>query len=214
MQEKFSKILEIMDKTYPSAGTALKYNTPFELLVAVILSAQCTDQQVNRITAGLFKKYNTPQQFAALSPAELAKEIKSCGLYRNKSKYIVEASRAIIARHVGQVPRSRAELEALPGVGRKTAGVVAGVAFGVGVLPVDTHVQRVARRLNLSVAKDPSNIEEDLSAYVLPHKRMAVHHRFIAHGRQTCSARRPACGSCCLKEFCCYPAKEGENLCT
>ncbi|OPX86605.1 MAG: Endonuclease III [Pelotomaculum sp. PtaB.Bin104] len=210
-QEEFDKILERLAKAYPGAGPALKFNTPFELLVAVILSAQCTDKQVNRTTAGLFKKYNTPQQFAALSPEELAEEIKGCGLYRNKSKYIIEAARAIVERHNGRVPQSRAGLEALPGVGRKTAGVVAGVAFGASALPVDTHVHRVARRLNLSLAKDPSKVEEDLAAYVLPQERMAVHHRLIAHGRQTCAARRPACGCCCLKELCRYPAKEGEQ---
>ncbi|MDD3653856.1 MAG: endonuclease III [Desulfotomaculaceae bacterium] len=213
-KEKFAKILEMMGKAYPGAGPDLKYNTPFELLVAVILSAQCTDQQVNRVTAGLFIKYNTPQQFAALSPEDLAEEIKGCGLYRNKSKYIIQAFRAIIDRYAGQVPHSRTELEALPGVGRKTAGVIAGLAFGAGVLPVDTHVQRIARRLNLSEAKDPSRVEEDLSAYILPRQRMAAHHRFIAHGRQTCTARRPACSSCCLTEFCRYPAKKGEHSCT
>jgi endonuclease-3 len=191
----------------------LKYNTPFELLVAVILSAQCTDKQVNQVTAGLFEKYHTPQQYAVLSPAELAEEIKGCGLYRNKSKYIIEASRAIVTKHAGQVPRSRTMLEELPGVGWKTAGVVAGLAFGASALPVDTHVQRVARRLNLSVAKDPSKVEQELAAYVLPLQRMTVHHRLIAHGRQTCLARRPACASCCLKKLCCYPAKEGEDLC-
>ncbi len=142
--------MEILARAYPGAGTALNFNNPFELLVAAILSAQCTDQQVNRITGPLFKKYRTPRDFAALSPEELAEEIKGCGLYRNKSKYIVEASRKILEHYGGQVPRTREELQTLPGVGRKTAGVVLGVAYGGSALPVDTHVYRVARRLGLS----------------------------------------------------------------
>jgi len=177
----------------------------------VILSAQCTDQQVNRITDSLFKKYNTPRDFAALTPEELAGEIKGCGLYRNKSKYIVEASRKILELHDGQVPETREELQALPGVGRKTAGVVLGIAYGGSVLPVDTHVYRVARRLGLSGAGHPEKVEEDLVKCLAPHQRMDAHHRLIAHGRATCRARKPACGDCCLKELCLYPEQEEEK---
>lgn len=208
-KEKVARILEVLADSYPEAGTALEFGTPFELLVAAILSAQCTDRQVNRITARLFKKYNTPRDFAALSPEELAEEIKGCGLYRNKSKYIVEASRALLERHEGQVPRTRGELEDLPGVGRKTAGVVLGVAYGGDALPVDTHVYRVARRLGLSGGSEPGKVEDDLASCILPHQWMAVHHRLIAHGRKVCSARKPACGSCCLKDLCRYPAQGG-----
>jgi endonuclease-3 len=189
---------------YPGAGTALKYATPFELLVAVILSAQCTDQQVNRITGPLFMKYSTPGDFAALTPEELAEDIKGCGLYQNKSRYIVEASRQIIARYDGRVPETRSELETLPGVGRKTAGVILGVAFGGSALPVDTHVFRVARRLGLSGAKEPARVEDDLSKFIPPQHRMAAHHWLIAHGRTTCKARKPVCGSCGLRELCRY----------
>jgi len=189
---------------YPEAGTALKYNTPFELLVAVILSAQSTDQQVNRITGPLFARYKTPGDFAALSPEELAEEIKGCGLYHNKSRYIVEAARQILAKHGGRVPDTRRELEALPGVGRKTAGVVLGLAFGGACLPVDTHVYRVARRLGLSRAQDPGRVEDDLLKLIPPRQRMAAHHRFLAHGRTTCRARKPACGDCGLNELCDY----------
>lgn len=213
-QEIAARILEKLADSYPDAGTALYFKTPFELMVAAILSAQCTDRQVNRITSGLFEKYNTPQAFAALTPEELAEEIKGCGLYRNKSKYIVEASRELIKRHGGLVPGTREELEALPGVGRKTAGVVLGVAYGGDALPVDTHVYRVARRLGLSEAKDPARVEAELLGAILPQQGMAAHHRLIAHGRKICSARKPACGSCCLKELCRYPAQGGGNLCT
>lgn len=210
-KEKVAKIMEQLAESYPDAGTALHFKTPFELLVAAILSAQCTDKQVNRITDRLFKKYNTPREFAELTPEELAEEIKGCGLYRNKSKYIVEASREIVKRHGGLVPRTRQELEALPGVGRKTAGVVLGVAYGGSALPVDTHVYRVAHRLGLSEARDPGKVEEDLAGCIPPQQRMAAHHRLIAHGRTICSARRPACGGCCLKDLCRYPAREGER---
>ncbi len=196
--------MDILAKNYPQAGTALNYRTPFELLVAVILSAQSTDKQVNRVTDLLFKKYNTPDDFAALSVDELAKNIKGCGLYRNKSKYIIEASREIVKRYAGIVPCTREELETLPGVGKKTAGVVVGVAYGGSALPVDTHVFRVARRLGLSAAKTPAKVEEDLVACIPPQQRMAAHHRLIAHGRAVCLARKPACGACCLKELCPY----------
>lgn len=210
-KEKTAKILSILEMTYPGAGTALKFNTPFELLVAVILSAQSTDQQVNRITGPLFAKYHTPGDFAALAPEELAEEIKGCGLYHNKSRYIVEASKQILTIHGGQVPHTRKELEALPGVGRKTAGVVLGLAFGGHALPVDTHVYRVARRLGLSEAKEPGGVEDDLSKLIPPLKRMAAHHWFLAHGRTTCRARKPACGDCGLKELCRYYALGGSN---
>lgn len=189
----------------------MNFNNPFELLVAAILSAQCTDRQVNRITGPLFKKYKTPRDFAALTPEELAGEIKGCGLYRNKSKYIVETARKLLELHDGQVPDTREELQALPGVGRKTAGVVLGIAYGGSALPVDTHVYRVARRLGLSGARLPEKVEEDLVKCLAPHQRMDAHHRLIAHGRATCRARKPACGVCCLKEQCLYPKNRSER---
>ncbi|OPY57310.1 MAG: Endonuclease III [Pelotomaculum sp. PtaU1.Bin035] len=210
-KDKIAKILKILAESYPGAGTALNFNTPFELMIAAILSAQCTDKQVNRITAGLFKKYNTPREFAALSPEKLEEEIKGCGLYRNKSKYIIEASRELLKHYGGLVPQTREELEALPGVGWKTAGVVLGVAFEGSVLPVDTHVRRVAHRLELSEANDPVKVEKELVDYIPPQQRMPAHHRLIAHGREICSARKPACGICCLQELCKYPSKGEER---
>ncbi len=200
-----------MAENYPDAGTSLVFDTPFELLVAAILSAQCTDKQVNRITGRLFRKYNQPQDFARLTPEELEKEIKSCGLYRNKSRFIIESAKEIIKSHGGRVPMTRSELEALPGVGRKTAGVIIGVAYGGSALPVDTHVFRVARRLGLSAAREPAKVEEDLAACVPPEKRMPFHHRLIFHGREICLARKPACHKCCLKDYCSF-YRSGSDL--
>jgi endonuclease-3 len=201
-KEKASLILSLLKENYPQAGPALKYKNPFELLVAVILSAQSTDQQVNRITEGLFARYKTPSDFAALTPQELAGEIKSCGLYQNKSRYLIDASRQLLEKHGGRVPETRQELEALPGVGRKTAGVVLGLAFGGSDLPVDTHVFRVARRLGLSQAKTPEQVEQDLSTLIPPQQRMEAHHLFLAHGRGACRARNPQCPACALKGLC------------
>ena len=195
----------MLAQCYPSAGTSLVFKTPFELLVAAILSAQSTDKQVNRITARLFEKYKSPQEFALLTPEELGEEIKGVGLYRNKSRFIIEASRDIVSIHGGRVPTTRGALEALPGVGRKTAGVVIGVAFSGSALPVDTHVYRVARRLGLSAARDPVKVEADLSARIPPEQRMPFHHRLITHGREICTARKPSCQKCCLREYCIYP---------
>lgn len=212
-KEKINEILDILATAYPDAGTALVYETPFELMAAAILSAQCTDKQVNRVTAKLFKKYNTPQEFATLSQDDLAEDIKGCGLYRNKSRYIIEASRELIKRYGGLVPQNRKELESLPGVGSKTAGVISGVIYGSSALPVDTHVHRIAHRLGLSRASNPGKVEEELAIYIAPQRRMAAHHRLIAHGRKVCSSRRPACGNCCLVKFCQYRPKEDKHSC-
>lgn len=212
-QEKINKLLDILEAAYPNAGTALVYSTPFELMVATILSAQCTDKQVNQVTSKLFKKYNTAQACAARSPEELAEEIKGCGLYRNKSKYIVAASRELIKRYGGIMPRDRDELASLPGVGPKTAGVISGVLYGGSALPVDTHVYRIAHRLGLTGAGKPDQVERDLAAYIPPRQRMNVHHRLLAHGRQVCSARKPACEGCCLAAYCQYYEKKEEHSC-
>lgn len=205
-------MLKLLEQCYPDAGTSLVFKTTFELLVAAVLSAQCTDKQVNRITARLFKKYNKPQDFARLTPEELGEEIKGCGLYRNKSRFIIESSRKIIKEHGGSVPVTRNELEALPGVGRKTAGVITGVAYGGSALPVDTHVFRVSRRLGLSAARDPVKVEEGLAAFVPPEERMPFHHRLIFHGREICRARKPLCRRCCLKDYCSFHVSGSEPL--
>ncbi|RJQ30398.1 MAG: endonuclease III [Peptococcaceae bacterium] len=199
-------VLELLAGAYPESATGLKYRTPFELLVAAILSAQCTDKQVNKITGRLFEKYRTPQDFALLSVDELAGEIKGCGLYRNKSRHIVRTARTLLERYDGRLPESRPELESLPGVGRKTAGVVLGEAFGRDTMPVDTHVFRVARRIGLAAGKTPRQVEQELLACIPAGQRMAAHHRLISHGRRVCTARRPKCPECCLRELCLFPS--------
>ncbi|MCL2766400.1 MAG: endonuclease III [Peptococcaceae bacterium] len=200
--DKVNKITMSLALAYPDAGPALVFETPFELLVATVLSAQCTDKTVNRVTAKLFKKYRTAEGFAGLKPEELAEEIKECGLYKNKSKYLVETAKILLNSYGGTVPQDRSSLETLPGVGKKTAGVISGILFDSGALPVDTHVYRIAHRLGLSGAKNPHRVEEDLAKYIPAKQRMQVHHRLLAHGRQVCTARKPACSKCCLAFWC------------
>lgn len=196
------EIVRQLGLVYPGAGIALVYNNHFELLVAAVLSAQCTDRRVNIITSRLFQKFRSPQDFAPLAPAALAEEIKGCGLHHSKSRYIIALSRALLERHGGKVPADREQLEALPGVGRKVAGVVLGVAYGADTMPVDTHVFRLARRLGLSGGKSPARVEQDLLACFAPGSRQAAHHLLIRHGREVCSSRRPRCAECSLFRLC------------
>jgi endonuclease-3 len=196
------EILAILSQTYPDAGTALRFETPFQLLVAAMLSAQTTDRQVNKITERLFKRYREPQDFARLNPEELAREIKGCGLYKNKSRNIIATSRILVEKYNSQVPRTLGELELLPGVGRKTANVVLNVAFGQPTLPVDTHVFRVSHRLGLARGKTPEKTEEELLAIIPEYARRAAHHQLIAHGRTICTARRPRCNICPVAHLC------------
>lgn len=206
------RIREVLDRLaamYPEAGTALKYGSTFQLLVAVMLSAQCTDRQVNKITAGLFKKYSRPEDFADLEWEELAQHIKGCGLYRNKSRNIVGASRILVEKHGSRVPANREDLEALPGVGRKTANVVLNIAFNRPVMPVDTHVFRTSRRLGLSGGKTPAAVERDLMRVVPPERLGKVHHYLILHGRELCRSRSPRCGECTLAGLC--PGEKSES---
>lgn len=196
------QILSGLAQLYPDAKCALNHETPFELLVATILSAQCTDKRVNIITAKLFPKYNTPEQFASLTQAELEEEIRECGLFRNKAKAIIEASRAILGRHHGEVPQTLEELMALPGVGRKTANVVLANAFGKPAIAVDTHVFRVANRLGLANSKDVLKTEQQLMRHIPEELWAPAHHWLIHHGRQVCSARGPKCAECLIRLHC------------
>lgn len=199
------KVPEILDRLagmYPDAGTELEYGDTFQLLVAVMLSAQCTDRQVNRITAGLFERFGRPEDFAALDWEELARHIKGCGLYRNKSRNIVNTSRILVEKYGSRVPELREALEALPGVGRKTANVVLNVAFNKPVMPVDTHVFRVSGRLGLSSGKTPAAVEKDLMEVIPPERLGNLHHCLILHGRRVCRARGPRCGECPLSDLC------------
>lgn len=201
--ERRKAILEILEATYPDAKCALNHSTPFELLVATILSAQCTDERVNQVTARLFPKYNTPEAFARLDYQTLEGEIKELGLFRSKARNIIEMSRRLLAEHGGEVPREREELEKLPGVGRKTANVVLSNAFDVPAIAVDTHVFRVARRLGLvHRAKDPLDTELQLMKNIPREKWSQAHHWLIHHGRRVCEARKPRCGECPLVPYC------------
>lgn len=197
------KILDILAHCYPDAKCALHHSTPFELLVATILSAQSTDERVNLVTEKMFQKYSTPEDYAALTPSQLEEEIKQIGLYRSKAKHIIETSRLILEKYDGEVPRDREALESLPGVGRKTANVVMSVAFGIPAIAVDTHVFRVARRLGLvSRAKTPLETEKQLMRNIPKQLWSQAHHWLIHHGRQICHARSPKCDECPLLSLC------------
>src|SRR5215210_572376 len=197
------EIIKRLKKTYPTAHCALNHRTPFELLVATILSAQCTDERVNVVTADLFRKYRTWEDYASAPAAELERDIHSTGFFRNKAKSIQGACRRIGERHGGRVPDRMDELLELPGVARKTANVVLGNAYRIasGVV-VDTHVSRVSGRLGLSAEKTPEKIERDLTAVVPESDWIDFSHLLIAHGRKVCKARNPACGACVLATLC------------
>ena len=202
--KRAQKILDELKKMHPDAGCELNYGTPFELLVAVILSAQCTDKRVNEVTKDLFKKYNNPEQYATMTPAELETLIHSCGFFHNKAVNIIGAAKGIVDRFGGEVPKTMAELTSLPGVGRKTASVVMTVAFDEPAMPVDTHVFRVSGRLGLSHGKNPEQVEKELKDLYPPSDWNIVHHTLIFHGRYICKALRPNCSECTLTEYCPY----------
>lgn len=196
------EILCELEKLYPQAAPALHFNSPYELLVAVILSAQCTDERVNKVTAELFKEYNTPQKMLTLSQQELEKRIFSCGFYRNKAAHILSASRDIIEKFGGRVPADHAALKTLAGVGQKTANVVYAVAFGGDAIAVDTHVFRVSNRLGLAHATTPEKTELQLNAAIPKDMWSRAHHWLIFHGRRVCHSQRPDCANCTLKTWC------------
>ena len=200
-------VFERLAEAMPEPKTELEYTNPFTLLVAVVLSAQATDVGVNKATRGLFAIADTPAKMAALGVDGLAERIKTIGLYRTKAKNVIALSNALINEHGGQAPADRDALEALPGVGRKTANVVLNVAFGEPTLAVDTHVFRVANRIPLAPGKTPREVEDGLMAVIperfLPH----AHHWLILHGRYTCKARAPECARCPIADLCRYPAK-------
>lgn len=192
-----------LKRAYPDARTGLEWESPFQLLVATVLSAQTTDVRVNQVTPGLFEKYGSPRELAESDPEELEAEIRPTGFYRNKARAIRSMSQAIEEEHGGEVPRTMQELVALPGVGRKTANVVLGNAFGIneGVV-VDTHVRRLSQRLGLTEQKDPEKIERDLIEVVPEDERALFSHLLIYHGRQVCKARKPDCPDCVLNDIC------------
>ena len=202
-KKRATSILARLKKEFPGASTALRHENAFQLLIATILSAQCTDERVNRVTPGLFQKYPGPAEFARAIPEELEQEIRSTGFFRMKTRSILGCSKALIERHQGNVPSQMEELVKLPGVGRKTANVVLGQAFGIssGVV-VDTHVQRLSKRMGLSEADDAGKIEEDLVQVIKKDDWIAAGSLLILHGRKTCLARTPRCAECVVTDIC------------
>ncbi len=203
-QQQVKSILDQLELDYPEAKPALHFGTPFELLVAVILSAQCTDKRVNEVTKELFQVANTPEQFAVMDQEELEKRIYTCGFYHNKAKHIIEASRSIVEEFGGKVPDTLEDLQRLAGVGRKTANVVYAVAFHGDAIAVDTHVFRVSNRIGLATAKDVLHTELQLMENI-PKERWSVsHHLLIYHGRNVCKSQRPNCAGCHISQWCRY----------
>ena len=201
--QRVAAILEKLDEAYPSATCELEHQNAFQLLISTILSAQCTDTRVNQVTQELFKKYTKPEDFAYANPAELENEIRPTGFFRNKTKSVMGASKAIVEKFGGQVPRTMEELLTLPGVARKTANVVLGTAYGIASgIVVDTHVIRLSQRLDLTRNEDPKKIEQDLMAVIPRNKWIQFSHQLIWHGRRVCVARKPKCAECNLETLC------------
>jgi endonuclease III len=205
-------LFERLREADPAPRTELHYRSPFELLVAVILSAQATDKSVNKATAGLFRAANTPAAMLALEVAGLSPHIKSIGLYNSKAKNIIATCRLLVERHGAAVPRTREDLERLPGVGRKTANVILNTAFGEATIAVDTHIFRVANRTGLAPGKTVRAVEDKLLKFVPPEFRQDAHHWLILHGRYVCKARNPACPSCRIADLCEYRYKSHAGL--
>ncbi|MGZ8448893.1 MAG: endonuclease III [Candidatus Deferrimicrobiaceae bacterium] len=195
-------VLNFLARAYPSARVVLRYENPFELLMATVLAAQCTDDRVNQVTPALFARYPGPEAIAAASQEEIEETVRPTGFYRNKAKALRGIAAALVSRHKGAVPNTMETLTALPGVGRKTAAVILGACFQADALPVDTHVSRVSFRLGLTRSKAPARIEEDLAASVPEKKRWEFATRLGWHGRRICIARLPRCGSCGLSPVC------------
>jgi endonuclease-3 len=201
--KRVAAILAKLDEAYPAATCELKHDNAFHLLISTILSAQCTDVRVNQVTETLYKKYPTPEAFAYANPSELEQEIRPTGFFRNKTKSIMGASKAIIERFDGQVPRTMEELLTVPGAARKTANVVLGTAFGIAAgIVVDTHVIRISNRLDLTRNEDPKKIEQDLMKVIPQEKWILFSHQIIWHGRRVCHARKPKCVECNLEKIC------------
>ena len=202
--EEADKCLDVLEETYPDAKCELEHTSPFELLVATILSAQCTDVRVNKVTGEMFKKYNKPEDFANMDIKILEGLVKECGLYRNKAKNIKASSNVILEEFNGEVPETIKDLMKLPGVGTKTANVVASTCFGVPAIAVDTHVFRVSNRIGFVNENNVEKTEKSLQNKIDKDRWTKAHHLFIFHGRRCCTARSPKCQECTIKDFCRY----------
>jgi len=205
--ERLDRVLRALEAAYPDVAPSLNHRSPWELLVATILSAQCSDVQVNRVTPELFRRFPTPDALARAAPDAVEPLIRSIGLFRGKARNLVAAARIVSERHGGRVPADREALEALPGVGRKTASVVLGQAFGIPAFPVDTHVARVSHRLGFSPRPEPREVERRMTRLMAPERWNLAHLLLIRHGRAACHARRPACARCPVERSCPWPHK-------
>ncbi len=206
-QEKCIKILKELKKVIANPKTELRYSSPFELLIAVILSAHTTDVSVNRATEKLFKVANTPKKMLALGEAQLAKYIRSIGLYKAKAANVIKTCRILLDKYNSKIPNTNEELESLPGVGRKTANVILNIVFGKPVIAVDTHIFRVSNRTKLAIGKNPLEVEKKLTSLIPKELIHDAHHLLLLHGRYTCTAKNPHCGKCVIKDLCEYEAK-------
>lgn len=206
-KNKRDAILKILEDTYSGMKTALNYNSPFELLIAVILSAQCTDERVNKITARLFPRFDTPEKMGSLSQEEMEEQIRDCGLYHAKAKNILATCHMLVQEFDSKIPDNITTLMKLPGVGKKTANVVASIIYNVPAIAVDTHVFRVSHRLGLAKGADPLATEKELQKIIPMEKWSDAHHWFIWHGRKICKARKPLCTECAVLAECPYKEK-------
>jgi endonuclease III len=207
LKKRISSILKELQRAYPHSHTALHFRTPLEILIATILSAQCTDKRVNEVTQVLFKKYKTAVDYAEATLTVLAEDIRPTGFFHNKAKNIQNCCRELIRNYQGEVPRTLEELVGLPGIGRKTANVVLGSAFGIPGVVVDTHVGRIVQRLGLTAEKDPVKIEFALMPLIPKEKWILFSHQLIDHGRSLCTARSPKCPACFLRPYCDFGQK-------
>jgi endonuclease-3 len=207
--KKIDYLIKVLDREFPDPKVELRSSNPLELLVATILSAQCTDDRVNKVTPHLFKKYKSAKDYAKADPAVLEQEIRSTGFYKNKAKNIIGCCRVLVEKFGGKIPQTMDELIELPGVWRKTAGVIIGNCFGQPAIVVDTHVRRVSQRLGLTRSDDPDDIENDLGRLIPNKKWTRVSHQLLLHGRYICKAKTPRCSECELKPNCGYYKQTG-----
>jgi len=207
-RNRVTNIIKVLSKDIPDSTIALNFSTPFELLIATILSAQCTDVRVNEVTKGLFKKYRSPKDYAEAESKELEEDIRPTGFYRNKAKSIQRSCQELVDRFGGKVPKTLEALVTLPGVGRKTANVLLGNAFGIPGIVVDTHVRRVSQRIGLTKNDDPVKIEFDLMEIVPKEEWTHFSNLLVWHGRRTCMARKPLCETCTIRKWCDYGSSE------
>jgi len=208
MKQNILDIIEKVDELYPNPKCELVFNSNYELLVAVILSAQCTDKRVNTVTKELFKEYNTPQKMITLSQVELEQKIRTCGFFHNKAKHILDCSRELLEKYNGEIPSSKSDLKKLAGVGEKTANVVLATAFNVPAIAVDTHVFRVSNRIGIAKGKTVEQTQRSLEKNLPKEKWSKFHYALVLHGRYVCKAQRPKCEECKLRDVCRFYSKQ------